>query len=39
MTVPVELERRIRGSHDMTQLDRWLDVAATANSIDELMTE
>jgi hypothetical protein len=39
MSVPVELEQRIRGSHDMAELDRWLDLAATAGAIDELMEE
>jgi hypothetical protein len=39
MAVPLELERRIRGSHDISELDRWLDRAATAGAIDELTEE
>jgi hypothetical protein len=37
--VPKELERRIRGCHDTALLDRWLELAATASSVDELMQE
>jgi flagellar biosynthesis/type III secretory pathway protein FliH len=39
MTVPSDLEQRIRACHDMSQLDRWLELAATARSIDELTGE
>jgi hypothetical protein len=33
--VPAELEARIRGTEDLTQLERWLKAAARATSLEE----
>lgn len=34
-TIPAELEATIRGAKDRTQLNRWLEVAVTASSLEE----
>jgi hypothetical protein len=33
--IPAELEARIRGTEDLTQLDQWLEAAASATSLEE----
>lgn len=37
LEVPAVLERRIRDCHDLATLDRWLELAVTARSVDELL--